>query len=145
MKVSLQCSPWWRPAGAVEQKPVRLARVLAEEGRGKGLGATGTRFGRSAGAVVAPASRHAGGQGGGRRGCRSPARSGLGERETGRLDCVDAREGGGGSYSACSWPATGARRGRAQGCRWAARSAVGGGLRVGVKGSGAFIGAGRSS
>jgi hypothetical protein len=42
---------------------VKLAGVLAGEGRGKGLGPTGTRFGRSAGAVVAPASRHAGSQG----------------------------------------------------------------------------------
>jgi hypothetical protein len=95
IKVALQCSPWGRLAGAVEQNPARLAGVLAGEGQGKGLGATGTRFGRSAGAVVAAASGHAGGQGGGRRGCRSPARSGLGERETGRLAYVDAREGGG--------------------------------------------------
>jgi hypothetical protein len=44
----------------VEQNPARLTGVLAGEGRRKGLGATGTRFRRSAEAVVAK-GRPAGG------------------------------------------------------------------------------------
>jgi hypothetical protein len=39
---------------------------------------------------------------------------------------VEAGEGGGKHYSACKWPETGARRGRAQGHRRAAQSALGG-------------------
>jgi hypothetical protein len=51
---------------------------------------------------------------------------------------VEAREGGGKQQMASKWPAAGARHGRAQGGRRAARSVVGGGDCASVyRGSGA--------
>jgi hypothetical protein len=60
------------------------ARLLAGEGREKGLGASGARFGHLAGTVVAPASGAPAASESGRRGCRS-RRAGLAwSRWTGR-------------------------------------------------------------
>jgi hypothetical protein len=50
-----------RPAGAVEQNPASAPALAAGEGRGKGLGLLGARFGVLDRAVAAPASKHAGG------------------------------------------------------------------------------------
>jgi hypothetical protein len=70
-----------------------------------------TRFGRLAGTVVAPASRHAGGQGGGHRGCCFPARGGSGQGETGRRAAIMADEGGGNLWGLTADRENGARRG----------------------------------
>jgi hypothetical protein len=58
----LQCSPRGAVAGAGWPNSGGSPRVLAGEGYGGDLGTLGAWFGRSAGAVVAPASRCAGGQ-----------------------------------------------------------------------------------
>jgi hypothetical protein len=59
--LALQCSPWARLASAGEQNLASSPVLAAREGRGKGLGTTGARFGHLDRAVAAPVSRHAGG------------------------------------------------------------------------------------
>jgi hypothetical protein len=94
---------------------------------------------------VAPAGGHAGGQGRWPPRLPFPASWGSVGLVNGSASYGRGRGGGGRCYLACSWPATGARRGRAEGRRPRDVGATGRGLRVAVKGSGAFIGAVRTS
>jgi hypothetical protein len=54
--LALQCGPWGRPVGAGCQNSASSPAFLAGRGRGKGLGASGARFGHLVGTMVAPAS-----------------------------------------------------------------------------------------
>jgi hypothetical protein len=63
----------------VEKNPARLAGVLDGEGRGKGLGATGARFGGSVGGKRRPVG-----------GAPAPAVAAAADRAAARLDLTGA-------------------------------------------------------
>jgi hypothetical protein len=124
--------PLGRPAGAAPAKSIRAFGGAGRGRVGEGLGVARLRFEGLDRAEVAPASGAPAASECGRRDCCSGEED-SGVVRLGRVVArVSAREVVGRFNSACGRLELGARRGRAQGCWWAARAVSwGGGLHVG--------------
>jgi hypothetical protein len=96
--------PLGRPGGAGGANFGELVAGLAGEGRGKGLGLLGAGLRAWLGRGVAGRAGTPAAKGGGRRGCRFPARGGSVEGKVSQRVVARAREGGGRVRLACGRP-----------------------------------------
>jgi hypothetical protein len=125
--VVLQCGPWGGRPARLRPNSGRAGGGVGRGRVGEGLGVARLRFEGLDRAEVAPASAAPAASECGRRGCC------FGEEDSGVVRLgravarVGAREVVGRVNSACGRLELGARRGRAQGRRWVARAASGGG------------------